>query len=407
VPARFVTYWITQILSRARLSFTFFIIGLLAVGCTTATARIDTAQVVDTPVAPADTPVALAMATPTMEPTATPVPSPTPAVPTPTPIPPTPTPIPPTPTPTVDFGTIRPNELGAIPILAYHLIDRPDGRWSRSPENFRRDLERLYQNRYRLISLSDFVDNRIDVPAGFTPVVLTFDDSSPGQFRFIERDGQVVVDPESAVGILQQFYQEHPDFGRAATFFVLPAADRPHNLFGQDEYQEKKLRYLVENGMDIGNHSFWHQRLDIVDDEEVQHQLGRAKKILEEMVPGYTVDILSLPLGQWPKNRSLAFAGEWEGIRYQHKAVLLAGTDLTEPPGHVDFNPNAIQRIQAVEEVFDFWLEYLDRDPDSRFISDGNPDRLTVPTRLAAQVKPGLGNEVPSGHPDYQSIALR
>ena len=35
------------------------------------------------------------------------------------------------------------NELGRIMILEYHRIDYPEERWTRTPENFRRDLEWL------------------------------------------------------------------------------------------------------------------------------------------------------------------------------------------------------------------------------------------------------------------------
>src|ERR1700682_2807403 len=44
-----------------------------------------------------------------------------------------------------------PNELGRIPILEYHKVDRPEARWTRTPENFRADLERFWKNGYRLI----------------------------------------------------------------------------------------------------------------------------------------------------------------------------------------------------------------------------------------------------------------
>mgnify|MGYP003694427705 CR=1 FL=1 len=33
------------------------------------------------------------------------------------------------------------NELGRMMILEYHKIDYPEERWTRTPENFRRDLE--------------------------------------------------------------------------------------------------------------------------------------------------------------------------------------------------------------------------------------------------------------------------
>ena len=49
-------------------------------------------------------------------------------------------------------------------------------------------------------------------------VVLTFDDSSIGQFRYLE-DG--TIDPDSAMGILLDFAEAHPDFPPVAiTTFI-------------------------------------------------------------------------------------------------------------------------------------------------------------------------------------------
>ncbi|MGB9612924.1 MAG: hypothetical protein ACPL4K_01935, partial [Candidatus Margulisiibacteriota bacterium] len=42
-----------------------------------------------------------------------------------------------------------------FPVLEYHLIGRPEGRWQRTPENFRKDLEWLYQNGYYPFNLRD------------------------------------------------------------------------------------------------------------------------------------------------------------------------------------------------------------------------------------------------------------
>ena len=90
-------------------------------------------------------------------------------------------------------GELAPNELGRIMILEYHKIDYPEASWT--PENFRRDLETLYAKGYRLINLGDLLDRRFTLPGGTTPVVLTFDDSSPGQFRYLEHDGTLEIDP--------------------------------------------------------------------------------------------------------------------------------------------------------------------------------------------------------------------
>src|SRR5207247_9381230 len=127
----------------------------------------------------------------------------------------------------VGAGNLAPNELGRIMILEYHKIDYPEERWTRTPENFRRDLETLYTKGYRLINLGDLLDRRIQVPAGTTPVVLTFDDSSPGQFRYVEANGSVQIDPKSAIGVLETFIADKPYFGRGGTSFDVPGDYKP------------------------------------------------------------------------------------------------------------------------------------------------------------------------------------
>src|SRR5881396_1048570 len=88
---------------------------------------------------------------------------------------------------------LPPNELGRVMVLEYHKIDYPEERWTRTPENFRRDLETLYARGYRLQSLNGLIEGKITVPAGTTPIVLTFDDSSPGQFRYLVNNGKLEI----------------------------------------------------------------------------------------------------------------------------------------------------------------------------------------------------------------------
>ncbi len=140
-----------------------------------------------------------------------------------------------TPKPTADLREIRANEAGKVMIQMYHVIGAPqEAVWMQTKENFRRDLQTLYEQGYTLIRLRDFVENRIDVPAGRTPLVMTFDDGTGGQFRYlINKDGKIEIDPDCAVGILLDFAKKHTEFGHTATFYV---NDR---LFEQKEYWEQ------------------------------------------------------------------------------------------------------------------------------------------------------------------------
>lgn len=285
-----------------------------------------------------------------------------------------------------DLNRLKVNELGAVMILEYHRIGE-EGRWSRTPDNFRADLEYLYEQGYRCISLKDLVTNNIRVEAGYTPVVFTFDDSDPSQFRYIEENGQLVIDPKCAVGIMEQFSKEHPDFNMTATFYVLPT------LFGQEEYAEKKLRYLVERGYDIGNHTLNHVSLGEVDGAKVLEELAGNIRLIQKYLPGYEQASIALPNGSEPKDYSIFNYGDYDGIRINFLASLLVGANPAPAPCDRNFDPMRLPRIQALDPSLDTgdsglyaWIQYFADNPERRYVSDGDPETVTIPRHMAERV---------------------
>lgn len=287
-----------------------------------------------------------------------------------------------------------PNELGRVMILEYHKIAEPEERWTRTPENFRRDLETLYARGYRLQALNDLIDGRITVAAGTTPLVLTFDDSSPGQFRYVEQDGRLTIDPKSAVGILEAFLAERPDFGRAATFYVLPGASRPNRLFDQPEHAGRKLRFLVSRGYEIGNHTLWHANLGKYEEATVREQVAEAQRWIQEHVPDYRPRTIALPHGVYPKDVAWVLSGTVKDVTYRHDAILMVAGGAAPSPFARQFDPTRLPRIQALERELAFWVAYFDRHPDERFVSDGDPATVTIPAarrdRLRTDFPPTL-----------------
>jgi peptidoglycan/xylan/chitin deacetylase (PgdA/CDA1 family) len=277
-------------------------------------------------------------------------------------------------------GQLAPNELGRFMILEYHKIDYPEERWTRTPENFRRDLETLYAKGYRLVNLGDVLDRRIALPAGTTPVVLTFDDSSPGQFRYLEKDGTLEIDPKCGVGILEAFIKERPDFGRGGTFYVLPGASKPNRLFNQPALEGKKLQFLAKNGYEIGNHTLWHANLAKYPEATVRAQVAEAQVWIQRHVPDYKTRSLALPHGVYPSDINWVLRGSAKGTSYSHDAVLMVAGGAAPSPYSRSFDPVRLPRIQAVERDLAYWLTYFDKNPQDRFVSDGDPNSVTVPT---------------------------
>ncbi|HEU4647540.1 MAG TPA: polysaccharide deacetylase family protein [Gemmatimonadales bacterium] len=276
-----------------------------------------------------------------------------------------------------------PNRLGRVPILEYHLVGDKDSRWGRSRERFRRDLQLLYDRGYRPITVAQLVDGDIDVPAGTSPVVFTFDDASPGQLRFIERNGTPELDPQSAVGIWLDFSAKHPDWKPRATFCLLSAASAGHAFFGdrgidgqRTEWRFAKLRLLKEKGFELCGHTLWHANLGTLSDAGVQEQIARGVMAIDSAVPGYQVRTFALPLGVWPKNRALARAGSWKDpktgrvVSYRFDAVLEVSGPAARSPQDPAFNALSLPRIQVVGDDLEKTLDRLDRE-NQRYVADG------------------------------------
>jgi len=74
---------------------------------------------------------------------------------------------------------------------------------------FKADLEDVYRRGYRPITIAQMLDKDFrDVPAGMSPVVFVFDDASDSQFRYLEQNGKLDIDPTSAVGIWEDFARD-------------------------------------------------------------------------------------------------------------------------------------------------------------------------------------------------------
>jgi hypothetical protein len=288
-----------------------------------------------------------------------------------------------------------PNEMGRIPILEYHLVGTREARWEREHTRFRRDLELLYERGYRPITVTELVERRIDLPRGLSPVVFTFDDASPSQFRYIERNGELVVDSTSAIGIWLDFQKSHPDWESKATFCVLAGAEAGRAFFGDRDiegqktaWRHEKIRFLARRGFELCNHTLWHAQLSKYDDAVVQEQIARLALAVDSAVPGYTIRTLALPLGEWPKNRGLAAMGSWTDARtqrttaYEHAAVLLVAGMPVPSPFDRAFDPLRLERVQVVGNSLERTLDWLEQ-AGRRYVSDGNPAAVTVTPLLA------------------------
>ena len=198
------------------------------------------------------------------------------------------------------------NELNSVPILMYHRVYGMtnaetsytggnvdvDG-YNRTSEAFENDLRTYYEQGYRMMRLDDFVDGYIDVEFGYSPVILTFDDGIRDVvLEGWNADGSPIFDSTCAIGILEKIKGEYPDFNVTATFFV------NESLFGNGEEDDRKvMKWMVDNGYDIGNHTRDHVKLGDLGADEIEKQVGAMYKKLDEIIPGQYVNIVALPFG--------------------------------------------------------------------------------------------------------------
>lgn len=320
--------------------------------------------------------------------------------PTAAPVPPTKAPSVPTPAP-VDYSAVKPNEIGEIPIVMFHnfvenLEETTDPEYTTSFDAFSQLLETLYAQDYRLISMRDFIDHNISVPAGKIPMVFTFDDGSAGQFNLVEQNGRLVVNPKSAVGIMMAFYEKHPDFGLKGIFYL--NMDKELKTFEGAGTLEERLKTLLSLGLEVGNHSWGHFNFEkSADKAQIQEKLGKNEKRIEEILPDIRFYSLALPFGgKVPQELSGAMVqGEYEGVSYKNETIMAVGYLPSVPSIHQDFDLTYVRRIRAsgkTEVKYDlgYWLPNMTR--GRMYISDGDPYTVTVPKDREGKVNTGKLN---------------
>ncbi len=293
----------------------------------------------------------------------------------------------------IDYSTVKPDESGQIMVVMFHNFVEEykggDKAYTTTFSEFEKLLQDLYESKYRLISLTDMFNNNIDIPAGCIPMVFTFDDGTVGEFNLIEKDVTLIANPNSAVGIMEAFNKKHPDFGLKGTFYVNLGIKTTFKGAGT---MSERLKYLIDKGFEIGNHTKTHVSLpDVKTVNKMLEEVGGNQKLMNEYVPGYAFNSFSLPFGSAAKDlKEYVIQGNYEGTEYKHSAIMLVGANPAPSPVSIKFDPLAIPRVRAtgitkVECDLAWWLEALSKG-NSQYISDGDANTVTVPQQKKQNV---------------------
>ncbi len=292
----------------------------------------------------------------------------------------------------INYEELKVDESGNVPIMMYHGIHNitdneytggnvdKDG-YQRTTEAFKKDLEFYYNSGYRMIRLNDYVNGIIDVEAGYSPIIITFDDGLSNNIKVIglDENGEIIIDPNSAVGVLETFKQKYPDFNVTATFFV------NGGLFNQSEYNEKILKWLIDNGYDIGNHSYSHADFTSISKEKSVQEIGSVYNLLDKYIPEKYVNIVALPFGS-PYDKSHAnfnsiLKGVYNDKEYNTMATLRVGWEAEYSPFNKSFDKTFLKRIRAYDnngKEFDIEMNFKILE-NNRYISDGDKNTITIP----------------------------
>ncbi|MFC7383805.1 polysaccharide deacetylase family protein [Sphaerisporangium rhizosphaerae] len=281
---------------------------------------------------------------------------------------------------------VKANELGAIPVIMYHrILKKRRASIDRTPAQLRKELERLAADGYVPITAAEFAAGLIDLPAGAHPVVLTFDDGHPSHFAL---DSSGTPKKDTVVRIIYDVAARHPGFRPVATFWV---NDHPFGLVSHDR-QAAAVRWLVDRGFEVANHTFGHPDLHRLSGKKVTEVIAREERLLTGLgAPASST--FALPYGSNPKKRATARSGKWKGTSFHFQAVFLAGAEPAISPYAKAYDRYDIPRIQSNGKkgecrkwCSEYWLGWLDKHPDRRYTSDGDPTHVSMPRRLGSKI---------------------
>jgi|tagenome__1003787_1003787.scaffolds.fasta_scaffold20853121_2 peptidoglycan/xylan/chitin deacetylase (PgdA/CDA1 family) len=272
------------------------------------------------------------------------------------------------------------NELGQVPILMIHrVMAKPQVSLDRSTKDLYDEFTGMAKQGYVPVTAAEFVTGKIDIPAGKHPVVLTFDD---GSITHADFDGAGNPKPDTAVAVIQRVAKENPGFRPVATFFV-----NRDPFYGGSKPGVETMRWLTRNGFEIANHTTNHKDMRKMSKEEVAKEIGTDEKMIEDAT-GKPSTTFAFPFG------SLSTAHlDWaqhgtKPVKWDFTGMFLAGWKPSDSPYAGSFDARQIPRIRDKEKIKEddckqycstAWLEWLAKNPDKRYTSDGNPATIAFP----------------------------
>ena len=282
------------------------------------------------------------------------------------------------------------NELGKVPIMMYHGISNIDNEktaykngnvtkdgYERTKESFIKDLDFYYNNNYRMIPLKDYVGGKINVELGKSPIILTFDGNNKNDFKIkgLDNNGNIIIDPNSALGVLEDFKLKYPDYNVTATFFL-------NKEFLEQPYSGKIINWLIDNNYDIGNNTYNHYDLTELNCFQTSMEVGKMYDEISKITSNY-VKIVSLPYGVPNEiehnNFRCILNSQYKNKHYRTMATLKKDGGYNYSPFDNEYRSEILNRIKAYDSKenkdINYYFKLLE---NNRYISDGDYKTIVI-----------------------------
>ncbi len=165
---------------------------------------------------------------------------------------------------------------------------------------------------------------------------------------------------------MESFAKAHPDFPAVATFYI------PRNAFeGNGSTPGKTLRWLVEHGFELGNHTRDHIPFNTIDATEVQRQLVLGDHVLSDRIPRLHGAHDGAP-ARGATHPALAGRPAGTGTASPTSSTVSSSMapSRRRPPFSKKFTPGAIPRIRpnpywdgSRDFTGGMWFDILEKNP--------------------------------------------
>lgn len=295
--------------------------------------------------------------------------------------------------------TLQPVQLEAViwqadpvvPVLMYHRFIPADKKapniYTTPLDVFADHLQQLYAADFYLVALEDWLTGNITLPAGKRPLIITLDDLYYGDQLLLDDSG--TPSTASGIGVLWDFYQQHPDFGFHASLFYNFGDKYYANQFVDGEYRvdagyetdlAKAIAWGIENGAVPYNHFYAHPFLNKLNPDEILAALQQNDAALREALSrinredlfSQLSNLIALPYVIWPADEAGVrvltdyISPEGKPTLGVVEADYLDSVRLLPAPFSTHYNRWHIPRILAADETIEMLLARLDEIPTAQ-----------------------------------------